>query len=77
MKAHKQLTAGIAVAIIAVLVASQSVNLAAVREKGKYERIKKITPHRLYTDEDVVFLMDANHWTRAEAIKVLDLSEKR
>jgi hypothetical protein len=77
MKAHKQLTVGIATAIIAVLVASQSVNLAAVREKGKYEQIKKITPHRLYTEEDVEFLMNANHWTRPEAIKVLDLSENR
>ncbi len=78
MKAHKQLTVGIAIAIIAVLVASQSVNLAAVREKGKYEQIKKVTPHRFaYTEEDVEFLMNANRWTRPEAIKVLDLSENR
>lgn len=76
MKAQKQLTVGIATAIIAVLVASQSVNLAA-REKVKYEQIKKVTPHRLYTEEDVEFLMNANHWTRPEAVKVLDLSENR
>jgi len=75
MKAQKQLTVGIATAIIAVLVASQSVNQAAVREKVKYESIKKVTPDRLYTEQDVEFLMDANHWTREETIKVLDLSE--
>ena len=77
MKAPKQLTAGIATAIVAVLVASQSVNLAAVREKVNYEQIKKVIPHRLYTDEEVEFLMNANHWTRPEAIKVLHLSENR
>ncbi len=73
MKAQKQLTAGIAIAIIAVLVASQSVNQAAVTEKVKYEQIKE-SPQRLYSNEDVEFLMNANHWSRQEAIKVLVLS---
>lgn len=76
MKAHKQLTAGIATAIIAVLVASQSVNQAKGRETMKYEQVKKVSPHRLYSNEDVEFLMNANHWTRPEAIRVLDLSVK-
>lgn len=74
MKAHKQLTAGIAVAIIAVLVASQSVNQAAGREKIKYEQFKIVTAHRPYSNEEVELLMNANHWTRPEAIKVLELS---
>jgi hypothetical protein len=75
MKAHKQLTVGIATAIIAVLVASQSVNPTG-REKVKYEQVKQVNPHRLYSDEEVEFLMNANHWTRAEATKVLELSMK-
>ena len=73
MKAQKKLTAGIAIAIIAVLVASQSVNQAAVSEKVKFELIKT-RPRHLYLNEEVEFLMKANHWTRQEAIKVLDLS---
>ena len=75
MKAPKQLTAGIAVAIIAVQVATQSVNLAAVKEKVTFEQIKKSTPHRLSTEEGVDFVMEVNQWTRGEAIKVLGLSE--
>jgi hypothetical protein len=74
MKADKQLTVGIATAIIAVLVASQSVNPATGGEKVKHEHEKKVTPKRFYSDEEVEFLVNANHWTRAEAIKVLDLS---
>jgi hypothetical protein len=73
MKAQKKLTAGIAVAIIAVLVASQSVNQAAVREKVEYQ-FSKIRPQHFYSNEDVDLLMKANHWTRQEAIKVLELS---
>jgi len=74
MKAQKKLTVGVAVAIVAVLVASQSVNPAAVTEKVKYERIK-VKPQPSYSNEDVELLMNANHWSRQEAIKVLALSD--
>ncbi len=73
MKAQKKLTAGIAIAIIAVLVASQSVNQAAVMEKVEYQ-FNKISLHPSYSNEDVDLLMKANHWTRQEAVKVLELS---
>jgi len=73
MKAQKKLTVGVAVAIVAVLVASQSVNQAAVTEKVKYEQIK--VPQPSYSNEDVELLMNANHWSRQEALRVLELSE--
>jgi|GEM_PF-3252629 len=76
MKAQKKLTAGVAVAIIAVLVASQSVNQAAVTEKVKYERIR-VRPQRSYLNEEVELLMKANHWTKQQAVKVLELSVQR
>jgi NACalpha-BTF3-like transcription factor len=74
MKAQKKLTVGVAVAIVAVLVASQSVNQAAVTEKVKYEQIK-VKPQPSYSNEDVELLMNANHWSRQEALRVLELSE--
>jgi hypothetical protein len=40
MKAQKKLAAGIAVAIIAVLIASQSVSHSLATEKVKFDRIK-------------------------------------
>ena len=53
MKAQKKLTAGIAVAIIAVLIAFQSVNRTAVTEKVKDDGIK--TRHiRSHEDEEKV-----------------------
>jgi hypothetical protein len=73
MKAQKKLTAGIAIAIIAVLVASQSVNQAAVREKVEYQ-LNRIRPQHSYTSEEVELLMNSNHWTKEEAIRVLELS---
>jgi len=75
MKAQKKLTAGVAVAIIAVLVASQSVNQAAVTGKVNYERIK-VRSQPSYSKEEAELLMNANHWTKQEAIKVLELCEQ-
>jgi len=74
MKAQKQLTVGIATAIIAVLVASQSVNQAAVTQRAKQEQVK--IKAQGDSNEDIEFLMNANHWTRQEAIGVLNLSSK-
>jgi NACalpha-BTF3-like transcription factor len=73
MKAQKKLTVGIATAIIAVLVASQSVNQAAVREKVEYH-LNKIRTQHSFANEDVELLMKANHWSKEQAIKALDLS---
>jgi len=75
MKAQVKLTLGTVIAIIAVLVASHSVNQAAVTKKIKHEQIK-VEPQPFYSNEDVEFLMRANHWTRQEVVRVLDLSLK-
>jgi hypothetical protein len=75
MKAQKKLTGGIAVAIIAVLVASQSVNHAEAPGKVKDRFIKTKLTHS-FSKEDVELLMKANHWTKQEAIKVLTLSNE-
>ena len=62
MKAQKKLAAGIAVAIIAVLIASQSVTPTVVTEKVKHERIK------IRRNEDVE---KAKLKTKQEAIRDL------
>ena len=74
MKAQKKLTAGVATAIIAVLVASQSVNQAAVNQRVRYEQVKPKAQGS--SNEEIEFLMKDNHWTRQEAIQVLNLSAK-
>jgi len=62
MKAQKKLAAGIAVAIIAVLIASHSVTPTVVTEKVKQERIK------IRRNEDVE---KAKLKTKQEAIRDL------
>jgi hypothetical protein len=76
MKAHLKLTVGIAVATITVLVASQSVNQAAVDQKVRVEKVKKVGYQLFYTNDEVELLMRANHWTRQKAIQILELSSR-
>lgn len=72
MKAQLKLTAGIAVATIAVLIASQSVNQAATENRKHKFANHMAAP--AYSSEDVQLLMDANHWSKERAVKVLELS---
>ncbi len=75
MKANIKLPAGIAIAMIAVLVAFQSVNPGEERGDYKVKVVRESGPS-LYGEEDVGFLMQSNHWTREQARGVLDFASE-
>lgn len=76
MKKHIILSAGFAIATIAVLVATQSVNHAAPAREVNSIEVKMPKTHRLYTSDDVEYLMKANHWSREQAVQVLGLASR-
>ncbi len=76
MKKHTILTAGFVIATMAVIVASQSVSERGTREQVKVSEVKALKSNRLYSADDIEFLMGANHWSRRNAVQVLELASK-
>ena len=74
MKARIKLSVIFIIVMIAVIGASQSVNQNVREKKVKTSIPKPFKPGRLYTEEDVEFLMQANHWSRQTSIDVLEMA---
>ncbi len=72
MKARVKLSVIFAIATVAVLAASQSVNQAGAGERFQMKEQEVVRSVRNYREEDVDFLMQANHWSRQDAIEVLE-----
>lgn len=59
---------------IALLVIIAIIVIAASRSGGPTQPAKIIPAEGCYTTEEVRFLMEANGWSRQEAVRVLELS---